>query len=155
MASSRVLQTSWHKLAKGAPYVNEPVTHTGNDSAVNPCLLQVFVRRNQCMCRLTGTDIYSFDQKIDHIARHVRLPDAPRLGPGALQGPHEDQIPPILIINVQLPTYSVSPLHRPVCKLCAAANASGHRHADCQPFMSQSAESAPHQHVVVAEPHAL
>lgn len=59
-----------------------------------------------CFYRLTGTDIYSFDQKIDHIARHVRLPDAPRLGPGALQGPHEDQIPPILIINVQLPTYS-------------------------------------------------
>lgn len=52
-------------------------------------------------------DIYSFDQKINHIARHVRLPEAPLLGPGALSGPREEQIPPVLIINVQLPMYSV------------------------------------------------
>ena len=60
-----------------------------------------------CCDRLAGVDIYSFDQKINHIARHVRLPDAPELGPGATRGPPAEHIPPILVINVQLPVYSV------------------------------------------------
>ena len=56
---------------------------------------------------LAGVDIYSFEQKINHIARHVRLPQAPALGPGASALRQEEQIPPILVINVQLPIYSV------------------------------------------------
>ena len=61
-------------------------------------------------CSLAGVDIYSFEQKINHIARHVQLPDAPALGRGATEVPEHERIPPILVINVQLPIYSVCSL---------------------------------------------
>ena len=57
--------------------------------------------------RLLGVDIYSFDFKISHIARHIRLPDAPPVGPAALARPPERRVPPLLLINVQLPMYPV------------------------------------------------
>ncbi|KAK9808688.1 hypothetical protein WJX72_001980 [[Myrmecia] bisecta] len=58
--------------------------------------------------RLLNVDIYSFDFKLNHIARHVKLPEAPRLGPEALALPPDQQLPPLLIINIQIPTYPAS-----------------------------------------------
>eukprot|EP00884_Botryococcus_braunii_P001825 jgi/Botrbrau1/11643/Bobra.168_2s0001.1 len=58
--------------------------------------------------RLIGCDIYSFDFKLNHIAKHVQLPEAPRLGPAAAALPPQESLPPFLIINVQLPTYPAS-----------------------------------------------
>lgn len=57
--------------------------------------------------RLLGCDVYSFEFKINHIARHIRLPDAPALGPVARGLPPEQRPPPLLIINIQLPMYPV------------------------------------------------
>ena len=56
---------------------------------------------------LLGVDIYSFEQKISHIAKRINLPQPPKLGAGyhRLQG--KERIPPLLVINVQLPTYTV------------------------------------------------
>ena len=59
------------------------------------------------LCRLLGCDVYSFEFKINHIARHIRLPDAPVLGPGARGLPPEQRPPPLLVINIQLPMYPV------------------------------------------------
>lgn len=58
-------------------------------------------------CRLLGADIYSFDFKIFHIAHHVQLPRPPVLGPKAQALPPHERLPPILVINLQLPMYSV------------------------------------------------
>jgi hypothetical protein len=58
--------------------------------------------------RLLGCDIYSFDFKINHIARHIQLPDPPLLGPEARLLPPSQQIPPLLVLNIQLPMYLVS-----------------------------------------------
>ena len=59
--------------------------------------------------RLLGCDVYSFEFKINHIARHIRLPDPPVLGPAALARPPERRLPPLLVVNVQLPMYPVGP----------------------------------------------
>lgn len=56
-------------------------------------------------CRLVGVDMYSFDTKVNHIARYIELPPAPTLGPEAAALPEDQRIPPLLIINLQLPTY--------------------------------------------------
>lgn len=58
-----------------------------------------------CMYRLVGVDVYTFDFKLFHIAQHVQLPEVPRLGPEALALPPDQQMPPLLIINLQLPWY--------------------------------------------------
>ena len=55
-------------------------------------------------------DVYSFDFKLDHIAKHLQLPAAPRLGPAAMELPPEERLPPVLVVNLQLPTYPVSAL---------------------------------------------
>ena len=60
-------------------------------------------------CRLLGCDIYSFDFKINHISRHIQLPEPPALGPEARALPPGQQLPPLLVLNIQLPTYSVRP----------------------------------------------
>lgn len=52
--------------------------------------------------RIIGVDMYSFDRKMNHIARYIDLPRVPELGPGA----ESTKIPPLLIINIQLPRYS-------------------------------------------------
>ena len=65
-------------------------------------------------CRLDNVDVYSFDFKLDHIAKHLQLPAAPRLGPAAMELPAEERLPPVLVVNLQLPTYPVSPAH-PCC----------------------------------------
>ena len=64
----------------------------------------------QCFvaCRLLNVDVYSFDFKIHHIARHIQLPDEPVVSAAAKELPPDEQLPPLLIINVQLPTYAVS-----------------------------------------------
>jgi len=59
-------------------------------------------------CRLVNVDIYTFDFKLNHIAKHLKLPAAPRLGPAALDMPQEERLPPVLVVNVQLPAYPVS-----------------------------------------------
>ena len=59
-------------------------------------------------CRLLNVDVYSFDFKIHHIARHIQLPDEPVVSAAAKELPPDEQLPPLLIINVQLPTYAVS-----------------------------------------------
>lgn len=58
--------------------------------------------------RLVNVDVYSFDFKLDHIAKHLQLPAAPRLGPAAMELPPEERLPPVLVVNLQLPTYPVS-----------------------------------------------
>ncbi len=60
--------------------------------------------------RLLGCDVYSFDFKINHIARHIQLPAPPHLGPGAKSLPDAEQIPSLLVLNIQLPMYPVRPL---------------------------------------------
>ena len=57
-----------------------------------------------------NVDVYSFDFKLDHIAKHLQLPAAPRLGPAAMELPPEERLPPVLVVNLQLPTYPVSPV---------------------------------------------
>ncbi|KAG7670656.1 hypothetical protein Ndes2526B_g00441 [Nannochloris sp. 'desiccata'] len=58
--------------------------------------------------KLIGVDMYSFDRKLFHIAQHVELPAAPKLGPEALALPQNQRLPPLLIITLQLPTYAPS-----------------------------------------------
>ncbi len=58
--------------------------------------------------KLIGVDMYSFDRKLYHIAQHVELPAAPKLGPEALALPQNQHLPPLFIINLQLPTYAPS-----------------------------------------------
>lgn len=59
------------------------------------------------VCRLLGCDIYSFGFKINHISRHIQLPTPPILGAAAYSLPPSEQIPPLLVINIQLPMYPV------------------------------------------------
>ena len=59
-------------------------------------------------CRLIGVDCYSFAQKLFHIADHVQLPDAPKLGAKHASLPADQQLPPLLVLNIQLPMYKVS-----------------------------------------------
>ena len=73
------------------------------------------------MCRLLGCDVYSFDFKINHIARHIQLPAPPHLGPGAKSLPDAEQIPPLLVLNIQLPMYPVRPYLPAPAMSCSAA----------------------------------
>lgn len=57
--------------------------------------------------RPVGVDFYSFDFKLNHIAKHIQLPAAPTLGPGVAALPPGERLPPLLIVNIQLPTYTV------------------------------------------------
>lgn len=61
-----------------------------------------------CVYRLLGVDVYNFDFKLYHIAQHVQLPEPPVLGPGAHALPADQQLPPLLIVNLQLPLYAPS-----------------------------------------------
>jgi hypothetical protein len=54
--------------------------------------------------RPIGVDLFSFDFKLSHLARHVELPPPPPLGPAAAAA----RVPPLLIINLQLPAYAPS-----------------------------------------------
>eukprot|EP00891_Asterochloris_glomerata_P002962 jgi/Astpho2/2962/Aster-03283 len=63
-----------------------------------PCASSVY--------KLLNVDVYSFDFKIHHIARHIQLPDEPVVSAVAKDLPPDEQLPPLLIINVQLPTYA-------------------------------------------------
>ena len=55
--------------------------------------------------------MYSFDFKINHIARHIQLPAPQHLGPGAKSLSDAEQIPPLLVLNIQLPMYPVRIAH--------------------------------------------
>lgn len=48
--------------------------------------------------RLLGVDMYSFDFKLFHIAQHIQLPEIPQISV-------HSGLPPLLVINLQLPTY--------------------------------------------------
>jgi hypothetical protein len=58
--------------------------------------------------RLLGVDMFTFDRKAYHIAQHVELPKVglENSASGYLLGSHG--IPPLLIINLQLPMYAPS-----------------------------------------------
>jgi hypothetical protein len=43
----------------------------------------------------------------------LQLPEAPQPGPAALALPRDQQLPPLLIINLQLPWYPVSLTEHP------------------------------------------
>jgi len=60
----------------------------------------------QAIYRLIGVDMYSFDFKLFHIAQHVELPTAPTLSAAAQVLPKNQRLPPLLIINMQLPLYA-------------------------------------------------
>ncbi|KAL3149993.1 hypothetical protein ABBQ38_013349 [Trebouxia sp. C0009 RCD-2024] len=66
------------------------------------------VNSDKAIYRLVNVDVYSFDFKLDHIAKHLQLPAAPRLGPAAMELPPEERLPPVLVVNLQLPTYPAS-----------------------------------------------
>jgi len=51
-------------------------------------------------------DLYSFDFRLGHIAKHVQLPPLPALGDQS-HLPREQRLPPLLIVNIQLPEYPV------------------------------------------------
>ena len=57
---------------------------------------------------LLGVDMYSFDTKLDHISQYIDLPTPPTLGPEALALPENERLPPLLIFNLQCPTYPPS-----------------------------------------------
>ena len=62
----------------------------------------------EAIYELVAADLYSFDFKINHIAKHVVLPPLPAPSPGhAALAPH-DRLPPLLVLNIQLPTYPAS-----------------------------------------------
>lgn len=57
--------------------------------------------------KLLAVDLYSFDFKLSHIAQHVQLPPPPSLGD--LSGvPAKERLPPLLVVNIQLPDYPPS-----------------------------------------------
>jgi hypothetical protein len=57
--------------------------------------------------RFIAADLYAFDFKLNHIAQHVLLPAPPDV-PDQTHLPPEEQIPPLLVVNIQLPGYPVS-----------------------------------------------
>ena len=57
--------------------------------------------------RLIGVDAYEFEKKLYHVAQHVELPPAPKVGAAHSSLPQDQQLPPLLIINIQLPLYPV------------------------------------------------
>jgi hypothetical protein len=59
------------------------------------------------VCRLLDVDAYSFDFKLSHIAKHVQLPAPPTL-PSQAHLPREDRLPPLIVVNMQMPDYPVS-----------------------------------------------
>lgn len=62
---------------------------------------------DESVYKLIGVDMYQFDFKIHHIAQHVQLPATPTLSEAALALPKKERLAPMLIFNLQLPTYSV------------------------------------------------
>ena len=84
-------------------------------------------------------DIYTFDFKLNHIAKHLQLPATPKLGPAALDMPPGERLPPVLVVNVQLPAYPVSMAagmlaSLPACTSMSCSNSNITRML--QPFMS-------------------
>lgn len=66
------------------------------------------VNSDKAIYRLVNVDIYTFDFKLNHIAKHLQLPATPKLGPAALDMPPGERLPPVLVVNVQLPAYPAS-----------------------------------------------
>lgn len=64
-------------------------------------------------CRLLDVDAYSFDFKLMHIAKHVQLPAPPTL-PSQAHLPREDRLPPLIVVNMQMPDYPVSVCYRSI-----------------------------------------
>lgn len=56
--------------------------------------------------RLLAADLFSFECKVNHVAHHIDLPAPPVLGPGCEALAPEERLPPLLIVNLQLPSYS-------------------------------------------------
>lgn len=61
---------------------------------------------NSSIYRLLGVDMFTFDRKAYHIAQHVELPNPEVSTSGNVLDSHG--IPPLLIINLQLPMYAPS-----------------------------------------------
>lgn len=57
--------------------------------------------------KLLAVDLYSFEFKLSHIAKHVQLPTPPPLG-DLSSLPAKERLPPLLVINIQLPDYPPS-----------------------------------------------
>ena len=74
---------------------------------MNPTSPSKVPDRRLCSCRLVGVDCYSFEQKLFHIAEHIQLPDPPKLGPKHAALSAEEQLPALLVMNIQLPMYKV------------------------------------------------
>ena len=102
---SRPLSINQHLHSSSSMQVT--CEQVSKDCGVFKTLWRCALTRAKMSCRLLGCDVYSFEFKINHIARHIRLPDAPSLGPAALALPPEERPPPLLVINVQLPMYPV------------------------------------------------
>ena len=56
--------------------------------------------------RFLGADLFAFERKIYHIAHHIDLPPSPTLGAACEALPAEERLPPVMIINLQLPSYA-------------------------------------------------
>lgn len=69
-------------------------------------------------------DTYSFEFRLSHIAHHVQLPSPPAV-PSQAHLPREERLPPLIVINMQMPDYPVRcagvPLPpQPVCRLSSS-----------------------------------
>ena len=71
------------------------------------------------MRRFIAADLYAFDFKLNHIAQHVLLPPAPDV-PDQTHLQPEEQLPPLLVVNIQLPGYPVSTQSRPQTRTIGA-----------------------------------
>jgi len=59
------------------------------------------IKSEPSVYQLIGVDMYSFDFKLFHIAQHIELPQAPV----PVEVSKKAGLPPLLIVNLQLPTY--------------------------------------------------
>lgn len=101
--------------APGAPARGVEQWGTADESAApfavrSPDYMKTRVKQPSppALYELLAVDAYSFDFKIHHAARHVRLPARPALSPAHLALPPHERLPPLLIINLQLPMYPPS-----------------------------------------------
>ena len=93
--------------ASSGSWLPRPCCASTNPTCTTEGSVQAWRKFASVFDRLVGVDAYQFEKKLYHIAQHVDLPPAPKVGPGHSALPQDQQLPPHLIINIQLPLYPV------------------------------------------------